>query len=320
MINDSILNFQKQFKYVPEIINERDLKKTKKFVVVGMGGSHLAADLIKIFKPSVDLTVHTNYGLPALNDLKKRLIILSSYSGNTEEVIDAFHKAKEMKLKIVVITLGGKLLELARANNVPYIQLPDMNLQPRMALGLSLMALLTIMGEKKILSRARELSQTFKPAEFESRGQDLAQKLKGYIPVIYSSVNNSALAYNWKIKFNENAKAPAFCNILPELNHNEMEGFDMKESDNNFSKKFYCLIFSDDMDDPRILKRMEILEKLYRSRGLKTEIIKIEGYDIFQKVFNIIILGDWAAYHTALLYGVDPETVPMVEEFKKMMQ
>lgn len=318
MIKDSILNFPKQFDYEPEIINVKKLKKVKKFAVVGMGGSHLAADLIRVLKPEIDIVVHKNYGLPVLTDIKDRLIILSSYSGNTEEVVDAFNKARKMKLKIAVIAVGGKLLELAKDNAASYIQLPDMNLQPRMALGLSLMAMLKIIGDKNLFAGVKALSKTLKPAELEVHGQALAQRLKESVPLIYSSTENRPIGYNWKIKFNENSKIPAFSNVLPELNHNEMEGFD-SEAD-GFAGKFYVIFLHDDSDDLRISRRMEILEKLYSDRGLKTEAIKIEGANIFEKVFNTIISGDWVAYYTALSYGVDPETVPMVEEFKKLMR
>jgi len=319
-IKDSILNFPTQFDYTPEIVNGNKLKKAKKFVVVGMGGSHLAADLLKILNPSIDLVVHKNYGLPILSDLKDRLIILSSYSGNTEEVIDAFNQARRMKLKMVVIALGGKLLELAEANNITYIQLPAMSLQPRMALGLSLVALLKAIGDKNLLAKINTMSKALNPAVLETRGKNIAERLKGFVPIIYSSEMNLPLAYNWKIKFNENSKVPAFCNAIPELNHNEMQSFDIQESTKELSKNLYFIILRDNADDPRILRRMEILEKLYQSRGLKIETIQIEGHNVFQKVFNTIILGDWTAYHTAVIYGLDPETVPMVEEFKRLMR
>lgn len=321
MLKDVILNFASQFGYEPVVENAPNLKKTDKFIVVGMGGSALAAGIVKVWKPELDLRIHRNYGLPELKEevLKEGLIILSSYSGNTEEVIDAFYKAKEKGLATAVIAVGGKLLELAKENKIPYVQIPDTNIQPRMALGFSLKALLKILGEEEALKEVSVLSQSLNPAQYENQGKVLAEKLKGYVPIIYSSAHNLELAYNLKIKFSETAKIPAFCNRLPELNHNEMTGFDVRDSTKSLSEKFYFIFLKDKNDDLRIQKRMVILEKLYTERGLPVEIIELNGKTIFEKIFSSLILADWAGFYTAEIYGVEPEQVPMVEEFKKLI-
>lgn len=319
---EAIKNFNRQFEYEPHIENATALQPTAKFLVVGMGGSHLAADLLKVWNPGLDVVVHEDYGLPAISDedLAERLIILSSYSGNTEEVISAFEEAGTKNLSRVVISIGGKLLELAKKNKLPYIQMPDTGIQPRSALGLTLMALLKLMDQQQAMRGASKLSSMLKPAEFEDQGRELAERLKGFVPVIYSSSRNLPIAYNWKIKFNETGKIPAFYNVLPELNHNEMTGFDAKDTTRELSKNFYFLLLEDDSDNPKIKKRMQILAKLYRERSLKVEFIKLtSSSDSFYKIFSSLILADWTAYHTAKSYGVEPEQVPMVEEFKKLV-
>ncbi len=320
-MHEAIKSFPKQFLFEPEIKNG-PLKKFSKFVLVGMGGSHLAVDLIQSMDPLKNILIHEDYGLPQLSEkgMKERLVILSSYSGNTEEVIDAFQAALKKKLNMAVMSVGGKLIELAKEHDIPYVKLPDMGIQPRLALGLSTKALLALMGEDGELKRVSKLAESLKPEDFEEKGKNLAEKLQGYVPVIYSSNENKAIAYNWKIKFNETGKIPAFYNVFPELNHNEMTGFDSNEKTRNLSEEFYFIFLSDKADDKRIQKRMEITKKLYQHRGLPVEEVSIEGEGPFYKIFSSLLLADWVAYHTAKLYGAEPNDVPMVEEFKKLIE
>jgi glucose/mannose-6-phosphate isomerase len=318
---ETIKNFNKQFLYEPEIRNQENLVKKSSFVVIGMGGSALAADLLKTWKPEFDIIIHRDYGLPSvpIEKLKEKLVILSSYSGNTEEVIDAFEEAKKDNLQMAVISTGGKLLSLAKENNTPYIELPKTDIQPRCALGFSIKAFMKLIGEENELKEITDLAQNLDPADYEKEGKALAQKMKNYVPVVYSSDRNSPVAYNWKIKLNENSKIPAFYSTFPELNHNEMTGYDMKNSTKELINKFYFIILKDKEDDKRIIKRMEILEKMYRERGLPIEILELKGKNVWYKIFSSLVLADWVSYYTALEYGQDPEKIPMVEEFKKLI-
>lgn len=318
---EAIKNFNKQFEYDPKIENEEKLGKYGRFVVTGMGGSHLAADLLKAWDYRVEIKVYSNYGLPNMSNdvLKSSLVIVSSYSGNTEEIIESFKEAQKNELSVAVVAVGGKLIELAKEIGVPYIQMPDTGIQPRSALGFSFNALLKLMGETDALKEAMKLTDSLNPVEFENTGHLFAEKLKGHIPVIYSSERNEAIAYNWKIKFNETGKIPAFYNVFPELNHNEMTGFDVQESSKELSKNFYFILLKDSSDHPKVIKRMEVLEKLYRDRGLNVEIMELRGKDQLNKIFSSLVLADWIAYYTAEQYGLESEQVPMVEEFKKLI-
>lgn len=318
---ESIKNFNKQFLYEPKIKNIKNLDKKSEFIVIGMGGSALAPLLLKTWKPDLDILIHRDYDLPHISEekLKNKTIILSSYSGNTEEVLDAFIKAKEKKLNTIVVTVGGKLLELAKENNTPYIELPNTGIQPRMALGLSLKAFLKILKEEKELNELNKLAKSLNPNDFENEGKLLAQKIKNYVPVIYASNHNLSLIYIWKIKLNETGKIPAFYNVLPELNHNEMTSFDVTNSTRELGDKFYFLLIKDPKDKPKILKRMEVLEKLYKDRKLKVEVLEVKGSDLWHKIFSSLLLADWTAYYTALEYSSDPDQVPMVEELKKLI-
>lgn len=333
-MREAILNFAKQFKYRPKIENG-PVKKFKKYILAGMGGSHLAADIIKSLRPELDIMVHSDYGLPGGLDLSRptatlprlgegkgrgrALIIASSYSGNTEEAIDAYEQARAKGLSLVAIATGGKLLELARQHQVPYIQMPDTGIQPRSALGYSMLAMLKAMKLNNLLKETKGLAKILDPKSLEEEGKVLAQKLRDHVPVIYTSHSNVSIAYNWKIKFNETGKIPAFYNVLPELNHNEMTGFDVKDSSRVLSEKFYFIFLRDDADHPKILRRMEVLQKLYQARGLPVEVIEMKGHSPLEKIFSSLLLADWAAYYTAETYGLESEQVPMVEEFKKLI-
>jgi glucose/mannose-6-phosphate isomerase len=317
-----IKNFNKQFEYEPQVEGDLSLEGVKNFIAIGMGGSHLAADILNSYDPSFDILVHKNYGLPSLPEevLKQSLIILNSYSGDTEEVIDSFYLALKRKLKMVSITSDGKLLELSKEYNVPFVKLPEPKIQPRLALGFHTKALLKILNKEKELKEISEIVYLLKPEKLEEQGRELAQKIKNKIPIIYASEKNQAIAYIWKIKFNETSKIPAFYNVFPELNHNEMTGFDVKETTKNLSQNFIFLIFFDEEDHPKIQKRMTILKNLYEGRNLKVEVLKLEDQNKFHKIFSSLVLADWTSYYLAKEYKVEPEEVPMVEEFKKLIE
>ena len=321
-MEESIRNFAKQFSYIPEIINAHAFKNHGRFIIVGMGGSHLSADILKMARPEIPIYIHKDYGLPGFNtrELEKQTIILSSYSGNTEEVADSLTCALEKKLAVLIIAAGGTLLGRAKKYSLPYIQLPQTDIQPRMALGYSLRALLKAFGDEETLKKTEGLVETLHPDIFENGGKILAKKIQEKVPIIYSSGGNVAVALNWKIKFNETAKIPAFYNIFPELNHNEMTGFDTRESTRKLSEHFYFILLKDAGDHPQILKRMSVLEKLLKERGRPVEVLELAGDTIFKKIFTSLLLADWTAYYSARHYGIEPEQVPMVEEFKKLIK
>ncbi len=322
MIYDAIKNFQEQFRYEPEIENGDSWKRKKTYVVVGMGGSHLAADILKVWNPALSLIVHHDYGLPQFHDgfWKDAALITSSYSGNTEEIIDAFEEAGKKNIARSVISIGGTLLARAKDANAPYVRMPDAGIHPRLAVGFMAKAILALMGEKEALREITDLAGFFSSESYEEEGRALAKRIKGFVPVVYASERNAALAQNWKIKFNETAKIPSFWNTFSELNHNEMTGFDIKDTTKPLSEKFCFIFLKDESDHPKIQKRMAITAELYRARGFMVEEVTLLGKTIWEKIFGVLILGDWVAYYTAKGYGVEPEEVPMVEEFKKLMR
>jgi len=318
---DAIKNFPAQFRFEPEIENKEKFWAYERFVVLGMGGSNLAPGLLKAWKPALNVISHRDYGLPYLsdNEWKKTLVIASSYSGNTEETIDGFEEAGRCGIARAALAVGGKLLERARQSGVPCIQFPDTGIQPRSAIGLSVRGMLALMREEAALAETRGLAAYLAAAmnDFEKRGKALAEEIKGSVPVIYASRRNRGVAYNWKIKFNETGKIPAFCNVFPELNHNEMTGFDVAPATRALSEKFFFIFLHDSADHPQVQKRTGITEEMYRARGLRAAAIEAMGATPFEQIFSSISIADWAAYYTAQAYGVEADQVPMVEEFKK---
>ena len=157
------------------------------------------------------------------------------------------------------------------------------------------------------------------PEKLEAGGKKISEDLKGFIPIIYSSNSNFSLAYNWKIKFNEKGKIPAFYNVFPELNHNEMTGFDFTEKSKDLSQKFAVIFLNDENDYVQIQKRMNVCAELYSKKGVKTFSLHLSGVTESEKIFNSLVLADWAAYYMAVSNEADPEKVPMVEEFKKLI-
>lgn len=322
-MRNAIKNFPRQFQYQPVIENKNKLANRKKFIVLGMGGSNLAPELLKIRDPYIDIHSHKNYDLPKINPriLKESLIIASSYSGNTEETISGFQKARKLRFASAVITTGGKLLALAKKYQIPYIHIPATSIQPRMALGYSTIGLASLMRLNAFIKELRKLESLLETdnSGLEKTGKKLAQKISGHVPVIYSSLENAALAYNWKIKFNETGKMPAFANSFPELNHNEIAGFDSNNDAQNILKNFYFLFLNDKNDCSKIKNRIKITANLCHENGLPVEIIPVNGLPIFHKIFRSLLLADWTAYYVAETRGIETEKNLLIEKFKKII-
>ena len=280
MLQD-LKSFPQQFAWQPKIINRKNFRAAKKFIVLGMGGSNHATELLAT-QTNLQMIAHRNYGLPRLSDkdLKEYLIIADSYSGNTEEPIDGLKLALSKKLNVLVITTGGRLLRIAKAKKLPYIQIPGQGGQPRLGMGWQTRALLKATGMNSVLKETETLTKLLKVSKYQNSGKKLARQLKNKVPIIYASNLNQSIAYNWKIKFNENTKIPAFCNVFPELNHNEMTGFGIIEATRKLSARYHFIFLEDKDDHPRIQKRMKITKKLYRARKLPVITIPLKGQNL----------------------------------------
>lgn len=294
-------------------------------VVAGMGGSALSADLVNsIYVNDLPqpILVSRNYQVPRKWLETKPLVIICSFSGNTEETIAAYEQVKAAGCQAIVIASGGKLVEIANSFGDPVIQLvkESPTFQPRMGLGYFFSALvatlisanwLPVESKDNILEDAQKLSEF----DNQSAGEAIAQTLENKIPIFYAPDHLWPVARIAKIKINENSKMPAFWNFLPEANHNEMVGFTKIYGD------YAMVMITDPDDDPRLGIRFAATSDILRqTNNIPSEQIIARGENLFLKTFYVLNLLDWVSYYLAIKQNIDPTPVVMVEDFKKSIE
>jgi len=316
----ALRDYPNQFARDIQLAQTEKIKRDYENVIAaGMGGSALASDFLNTFLKKPLIATHRNYGLPE-NVSNKTLFLALSYSGNTEETLSAVKQAIKKRAQVVCITSGGKLEQTALREKLPLAKIPT-GLQPRCATGYFFSTLLKILhkaGFTRDYSRdLNALSKKLKERreEIEEQGARLARKLYGAIPLVYSSSEWWSVARAWKIKFNENAKTPSFYAVLPELNHNELAGFSEKRD--RALARFRIVFLRDAASNARVLKRFTVTRELLQKLGVESSVVEMKGGNALEKLFSTVWLGDFAAFHLALLRGVDPERVEIVELLKK---
>lgn len=302
------------------------MKKPKKIFICGMGGSAISGDIVKLIasKSATAVEVVRDYALPA-HATEEDLLIASSYSGNTEETVSAFLDGLSKKLQTFVISSGGKLIELARENKVPYVKIPE-GYPPRTALGYLLTPLvklfynLGLIDEETAKSYAQipQLLRTLQPEmeSEESLAIKLAAKYYMRIPVIYSSTRLYPVALRWKAQINENSKA--FCHTMefPEMNHNEINGI---KNPMNRCENLWITFLVDPDDNPRIKLRFEITKELIESSVQGYSFVEPKGDDPVKRIFYLLYLGDYVSYFLAKYYNEDPIDIPRISELKRRL-
>ena len=270
--------------------------------------------------------VHRNYGLPAFVS-PDSMVICSSYSGNTEETLSAFEMAKIKGCRTISITTNGQLAKITSENRSPLATLPK-GFPPRAALGYSFSAMLILLGRLRIcrdysveLSEEAEfLSEESIKYRFESVANpalELAQKISGKIPIIYSGPDLlETVGLRIKGQICENAKQLAFSNIFPEFNHNELVGW---ESAKAFGDRLIVIILKDQDDHPQVKKRMAIFGEIMESKGVGVEEILGIGKSSLQRMLALIQLGDFLSYYLALLNEVDPTPIEVIDLLKEKL-
>ncbi|OGU62671.1 MAG: bifunctional phosphoglucose/phosphomannose isomerase [Ignavibacteria bacterium RBG_13_36_8] len=325
-----LINSYKQIEYSwNKVIDLSEIKKGKieNIIITGLGGSAISGDLMSNFSQKdlrISSLVNRNYNIPPYAD-DKTLVISSSYSGNTEETLSATDEAVKKKCKIICITTGGKLAELALKNKLPTFILQK-GYQPRFALWLNFFALLKIL---QILNFIPKEDNIVKDAIslLKKRGEELskdeneafkiAESLIGFIPVIYAVDDyTSAVGVRYKCQFNENSKIHAFYSLLPELNHNEIIGWETYH-EKIFNTKVINIF--DEAYHQRIKKRIKITSELIEKAGC--EIIKIESKQKYFKLrlIDIIYFGDWISYYLAVLRKQDPSAIKNINYLKEKL-
>ena len=306
-------NFKSQFKFEPKISNAKKFKLKEKLLIFGMGGSHLPADLLKITHPFLDLVIISDFNIPLIKDITERNVIMISYSGNTIEVITALKKLNK-KIIPFIISADGYLLSQSKLRGYPYIELPEKNLLPRLAIGYIYISLLKVINDSQSLRLIKKLSNELKTKRIQKQALKLSNKLKNKIPIIYSSVKNYPLAYNFKIRFNETSKLPSFCNYLPEVNHNEIQGF------YRFKEKFIFLLLRDNSDSDEIKLTFKVIKKFFSEIKLAYLELNIRENNVFKKIFSTIHLADWLSYYLSQIYKTEPNNTPFIDKIKKLQK
>lgn len=305
-------------------VSNINVAKIKNVIVSGLGGSAIGGDLLQNFlrdELKYPYQVNRNYQLPFFAN-ENTLVVASSYSGNTEETISALNDAIKRKCQIVCITTGGKLEELAKENSIPYANLMK-GFQPRYALYLNFFALLKLISSLKLVSDQnkvveKSISLLKKKAEDYSKEKNeaikLAEDLIGFTPIIYSvSDVTSVVAVRLKGQFNENSKMHAFYNFYPELDHNEIMGWEGYRSTMNFK---VINILDDDYNE-QIKKRFEITSYLIKKNGGEIINLRSNEENFKLRLIDLIYLGDWVTYYLAILRGVDPTTINNINYLKE---
>lgn len=296
-------------------------------IVTGLGGSAMSGDLLQNFcagEITMPYSVNRNYFLPKFAD-ENTLIIVSSYSGNTEETISALNQAIEKKCQIICISTGGKISQTAKEKNIPIVVIPK-GLQPRYALGLSFFSLLKIFQTLELIpdqsNYVEEIRELWKLngeifSTENNPAYSYAEKIIGYSPIIYSAADvTSAVGYRFKCQFNENSKLHAFHNVIPELNHNEIIGWE--SFDGNKLQTILITIF-DETYLPQIKRRFEITSELAAKSGIEVMNLSSNKHKLKVRLMDLIYLTDWITYYTAVLRAFDPTEINNINTLKERL-
>jgi glucose/mannose-6-phosphate isomerase len=294
-------------------------------IVAGMGGSAAGARLAvaalgpRLTRPFV---VSDGYALPGWAG-ESTLVLLSSYSGSTEETLAAYDDAVKRNAPRIVVSTGGPLVERARRDNVPVVPVPA-GFQPRAAIGYSLVSALeaaALAGAAPFVrdeieaaaNLAEELAVEWGPdSSDDSPAKSLARELHGTIPVIAGAELAAAAAYRWKCEFNENAELPAFASVLPEADHNEIVGWEAARELGRFS-----YISLEDVDaHPRNALRAELTAEFAAAGASPVVRVSSRGASRVERLVSLVLLGDLVSIYTAVLRGADPVNIAALDSLK----
>jgi glucose/mannose-6-phosphate isomerase len=296
-------------------------------VLTGMGGSAIGGDLVRSYlsgELKVPFAVSRSYALPAYVG-RKTLVIVSSYSGNTEETLSSYRDAIRRKARVLCITTGGEVERLARRHKHSRIKVPS-GLQPRAALGYSFFPLLIALSRLGFIrSQQRDIKEAISGLKFRSQiyrdpqspgnlPLKVAIRLHGRLPIIYSASDHlDAVNIRWRGQISENAKQLAYGNVLPEMNHNEIVGW---KTDRGLMKKMTVVFLRDRGTHPRVQLRQEITRRIVRSLASDVLEVQSEGRSLLSRIISLVYVGDWASYYLAILNKQNPTPVKVIEYLK----
>lgn len=303
------------------------LKDILNVVFIGMGGSGLPGVMVQDWPAlSVPFQVVRDYDVP-LYVGERTLAVVASYSGNTEESIEALRQAEAKGAQIVIMSSGGKLQQLASQKGHPFMLIPKAE-QPRYAVFAMFKATLDVLSATGLIrtddvagqlkSAVGFLAEAVKPWEAQvptakNPAKQLALELMGKSLVVYSGPKLFAAAYKWKISCNENAKQVAWCNQFPEFNHNEFLGW----SEQPQQKPYAVVDLRSSLEHPRVQKRFEVTERMLSGMRPAAHVVQVQGTTHLEQLLWAITFGDFVTLYLGILNGLDPAPVELVEKFKK---
>ena len=297
-------------------------------VVAGMGGSAIGGALARAAlgdHATRPIFVTRAYGLPPWTT-PDTMVLCASYSGDTEETLACYESAGALGARRTVVTTGGRLAEMARADGVPVIPMPG-GFQPRAAVAYLTVAALEVAALSGAgprltseidvaASHTEQLVAEWGPdAPEDSLAKEIARSLLGTTPVVVGAGLTTPVAYRWKSQINENAKQPCFWSELPELDHNELAGWEGAQDVGRFSA-----VFLDDSDaHPRVKARMELTEQMIAPTASASFRLETRGQTSIERVISLVLLGDLVSIYLAALRGVDPGPVKALDELKSAL-
>ena len=330
---DLIKNFPEQSKEAIDIAKGTNLRlslgKIRNIVVTGLGGSAIGGDILRSYSAGqarVPIMVNRSYILPGFVD-KNTLVVVSSYSGGTEETISAYAMARKKGAQILAITSGGKIGEAAIKARHNLIKIPG-GLPPRAALGYSFFAMLAAFqkvgilkpkpGElRETMELLRSLSAEYSNCENNPVPLRLAERMINTLPIVYASTERfDAVNLRWRGQMSENAKTVAYGNLFPEMNHNEIVGYCTLK---DLLSRFFVIFLRDEDDHPRVKTRFDLVKEIIRPYCSDIAEMNSQGKSLLARMFSLIHFGDWLSFYLAVKKGVDPTPVINIDLLKKKL-
>lgn len=320
-MKDLISSFPEQLKDALAIYRGANLHAFESHIqnvlISGLGGSGIGGSIVSELiadKADIPVSVSKNYFIPKWAG-KNTLVIISSYSGNTEETLHAMKAALSNNCMVACITSGGEVLELAKSNNLQFIQIPGGN-PPRACLAYSLIQLCGILEKAEVTSGLlNDVEAAIKLIQensslIQSEAEAIARAISFSLPVIYTGIGYEGVAIRFRQQLNENAKMLCWHHIVPEMNHNELVGWVNK------SPSIAAIFMRNDDEYYRTAKRLDIVKSIVHELAGRTIVIESKGKTHLQRVIYWIHLGDWISWFASVERNVDAMEINVINGLK----